>query len=223
MIQEALDALRKGEMVLLYDFDNRERETDLTMRSDRITHRDICRMRHDAGGLICTAIPYASAKKLGLPFARDVLKNCAMVEQLGDIPYDPSNNSSFSLWVNHRNTFTGITDKDRSLTVNALSQVVQNTLDGEPVVFKEQFRTPGHMPVLIAAEKLLDQRHGQTELSVAMAEMAGINPTISICEMLDDESGLALSKEEAIRYAKKYGLVFVEGSEVLEEWDNRQT
>jgi 3,4-dihydroxy 2-butanone 4-phosphate synthase len=221
MIEDALIALRKGEMVLLYDFDNRERETDLAMRSDMITHRDICCMRHDGGGLICTAIPYASAKKLGLPFARDVLKNCAMVEQLGDIPYDPSNNSSFSLWVNHRDTFTGITDRDRSLTVNALSRVVQDTIDERPVSFKEQFRTPGHMPVLIAAENLLDQRHGQTELSVAMADMAGINPAITICEMLDDETGLALSKEEAVRYAKKHGLVFVEGSEVLDWWDSR--
>ncbi|MFH0967728.1 MAG: 3,4-dihydroxy-2-butanone-4-phosphate synthase [Methanobacteriota archaeon] len=219
MIAEALAALRKGEMVLLYDFDNRERETDLAIRSDIVTHRDICLMRHDGGGLICTAIPYASAKILGLPFARDVLKNCAMVEKLGDIPYDPANNSSFSLWVNHRDTFTGITDKDRSLTVNALSRAVQDVIDEKPISFKELFRTPGHMPVLIAAEHLLDQRHGQTELSVAMADMAGINPTITICEMLDDESGLALSKEDAIRYAKKHGLVFVEGCEVLEEWD----
>lgn len=218
MIDKALQALRNGEMVLLYDFDNRERETDLAMRSDMITHRDICRMRHDGGGLICTAIPYGSAKTLGLPFAREVLRNCAMVEKIGDIPYDPSNNSSFSLWVNHRDTFTGITDKDRSLTVNSLSRVVEDVIAGKPVSFKEQFRTPGHMPILIAAEKLLDQRHGQTELSVAMAEMAGINPTITICEMLDDESGLALSKEEAIRYAQKHGLVFVEGSEVLEKW-----
>lgn len=222
MIAAALSALKKGEMVLLYDFDNRERETDLAMRSDMITHRDICRMRHDGGGLICTAIPYASAKKLGLPYARDVLKNCAMVEQLGDIPYDPTNNSSFSLWVNHRDTFTGITDNDRTLTVNALSRVVQDTIADRPVSFKEQFRTPGHMPVLIAAERLLDQRHGQTELSVAMAEMAGINPAITICEMLDDETGLALSKEKALTYAKKHGLVFVEGYEVLEDWD-RQT
>jgi len=218
MIEKALQALKNGEMVLLYDFDNRERETDLAMRSDMITYRDICRMRHDGGGLICTAIPYASAKRLGLPFARDVLKNCAMVEKIGDIPYDPSNNSSFSLWVNHRDTFTGITDKDRSLTVNAISQVVSDIIAEKPVSFKDQFRTPGHMPILIAAETLLDQRHGQTELSVALAEMAGINPAITICEMLDDESGLALSKEEAIRYAKKHGLVFVEGSDVLDEW-----
>lgn len=219
MIEKALAALRNGEMVLLYDFDNRERETDLAMRSDLITHRDICRMRHDGGGLICTAIPYTPAKTLGLPFARDVLKHCAMVERIGDIPYDPKNNSSFSLWVNHRDTFTGITDNDRSLTVNALSRVVEEVIAGNAVSFKEQFRTPGHMPILIAAEELLDQRHGQTELSVAMAQMAGINPVITICEMLDDESGRALSKEDAVRYAKKHGLVFVEGSEVLDKWE----
>jgi 3,4-dihydroxy 2-butanone 4-phosphate synthase len=97
--------------------------------------------------------------------------------------------------------------------------VVEDVISGKPVLFKEQFRTPGHMPILIAAEKLLDQRHGQTELSVAMADMAGINPAITICEMLDDETGLALSKEEAIRYAEKHGLVFVQGSEVIEQWD----
>lgn len=160
-----------------------------------------------------------AAKKLGLPFAREVLRNCAMVEQLGDIPYDPSNNSSFSLWVNHRDTFTGITDHDRTKTVNAISDVVRAVINGEPVSFKEQFRTPGHMPVLIAAEHLLSQRHGQTELSVAMAEMSGIIPSITICEMLDDESGYALSKEDAIRYAKRHDLAFIEGSEVLDRWE----
>jgi 3,4-dihydroxy 2-butanone 4-phosphate synthase len=151
-------------------------------------------MRNDAGGLICTAIPYGAAKKLGLPYARDVLRNCAMVEKLGDIPYDPSNNSSFSFWVNHRDTFTGITDRDRTKTVNALSDVVLAVMNGINVSFKDQFRTPGHMPILIAAEHLLSQRHGQTELSIALADMAGITPTITICEMLDDESGYALSK-----------------------------
>jgi 3,4-dihydroxy 2-butanone 4-phosphate synthase len=219
MIQDAFTALRQGEMVLLYDFDDRERETDFAMRSDMISARDICKMRNEAGGLICTAIPFLAAKKLGLPFARDVLRNCAMVEQLGDIPYDPSNNSSFSLWVNHRDTFTGITDRDRTKTVTAIADVVQSVLNGEPVSFKEQFRTPGHMPILIAAENLLSQRHGQTELSVAMAEMAGIVPSITICEMLDDESGYALSKEDAMRYARRHGLAFIEGSEVLERWE----
>ena len=219
MIKDAYSALRQGEMVLLYDFDDRERETDFAMRSDMITPRDICRMRNDAGGLICTAVPFQVARTLGLPFARDVLRNCAMVEKIGDIPYDPSNNSSFSLWVNHRDTFTGITDRDRTKTVTAISQAVSAVLRGEPFSFKEQFRTPGHMPILIAAENLLSQRHGQTELSVAMAEMAGIVPSITICEMLDDDSGYALSKEDAMRYARKHDLTFIEGPEVLERWE----
>lgn len=125
MNKDAYTALRQGEMVLLYDFDDRECETDLAIRSDMITSRDICQMRNEAGGLICTAIPHLAAQKLGLPFAREVLRNCAMVEKLGDIPYDPSNNSSFSLWVNHRDTFTGITDRDRTTTVNAISAIVE--------------------------------------------------------------------------------------------------
>jgi len=92
-------------------------------------------------------------------------------------------------------------------------------MNGEPSSFKEHFRTPGHMPVLIAAEHLLSQRHGQTELSIAMAEMSGIIPSITICEMLDDDSGYALSKEDAIRYAKRHDLAFIEGSEVLDRWE----
>jgi len=58
------------------------------------------------------------------------------------------------------------------------------------------------MALLRAADGLLDQRKGQTELSIAMAQMAGITPAITICEMLDDESGYALSKENARLYAR---------------------
>ena len=65
----------------------------------------------------------------------------------------------------------------------------------------------------------LNVRRGQTELSIAMAEMAGINPSVTICEMLDDESGYALSKADAKKYAKRHNLVFVEGNEVLERWE----
>jgi len=52
-----------------------------------------------------------------------------------------------------------------------------------------------------------------------MAQMAGITPAITICEMLDDESGYALSKEDAKLYARKHRLIFVEGPEVLERWE----
>jgi 3,4-dihydroxy 2-butanone 4-phosphate synthase len=100
---------------------------------------------------------------------------------------------------------------------------VKRALNGGGISFHEVFRTPGHMALLRAADGLLDQRKGQTELSVAMAEMAGITPAITICEMLDDESGYALSKADAKLYARKYKLEFVEGPEVIERWKKERS
>ncbi|MCC7567051.1 MAG: 3,4-dihydroxy-2-butanone-4-phosphate synthase, partial [Methanoregulaceae archaeon] len=81
-------------------------------------------------------------------------------------------------------------------------------------------RTPGHVALLRAADELLARRRGQTELSVALAVMAGITPAVTICEMLDDESGDALRKEDAMRYARRHGMVFVAGDEVLDAWES---
>lgn len=223
MIEKALAALRDGKFILLYDFDDREKETDFAIRSDAVTFQHILQMRKDGGGLICTAVHPVAAQRLGLPFASDALRAIAVAERQGDIPYDRKNHSSFSLWVNHRNTFTGITDRDRALTVNAIAEQVSLALNGGTVNFHEVFRTPGHMALLRAADGLLDVRRGQTELSIAMADMAGITPAVTICEMLDDENGYALSKAEAKKYAKKHGLEFVEGPEVLEQWEKEKS
>jgi 3,4-dihydroxy 2-butanone 4-phosphate synthase len=220
MLEEALAALRNGKFILLYDFDDREKETDFAIRADAVTRQHIMWMRKDGGGLICTAVHPVAAKRLGLPFARDLLSAYQGVERIGEIPYDRKNPSSFSIWVNHRNTFTGITDRDRALTINAIAEQVKAAMNGGGgSEFHRLFRSPGHVALLRAADGLLDVRHGQTELSIALAEMAGITPAVTICEMLDDETGYALPKEDAIRYAREHSLPFVEGREVLERWD----
>ncbi|HOI12682.1 MAG TPA: 3,4-dihydroxy-2-butanone-4-phosphate synthase [Methanoculleus sp.] len=222
MIDAAIEALARGEFVLLYDFDNRERETDFAIRSDAVTPAHIRQMRKDGGGLICTAVHPEAAKRLGLPFAHDVLRACSLVEKDGEVPYDPKNHSSFSLWVNHRETYTGVTDRDRALTVTAIADEVRKSLNGGGHDFAAHFRTPGHMALLRAADRLLDDRRGQTELSIALADMAEITPAVTICEMLDDETGFALSKEDAMAYAEKHGLVFIEGKDVLGRWESRR-
>ena len=219
MIDEAIAALREGKFILLYDFDDREGETDFAIRSDAVTPRHILQMRKDGGGLICTAVDPVAAERLGLPFASDALRSTQIAEREGEIPYDRKNHSSFSLWVNHKNTFTGITDRDRALTITQVAEQVKKSLNGGGAHFSEHFRTPGHCALLRAADGLLNVRRGQTELSIAMAEMAGITPSVTICEMLDDESGYALSKADAKKYAKRHNLVFIEGNEVLERWE----
>ncbi len=221
-LNETLDAIRKGKMILLYDADDREGETDLVIPAISITPADVARMRRDGGGLICVAIHSSAAEKLGLPFISDVLRSVSLngnkalrtlVEKKGDIPYD--SRSSFSLWVNHRNTFTGITDNDRALTIKKIGETVQRVLNGEMIDFGEEFRSPGHVAILRAASGLLNERRGQTELSIELALKTGINPSMVVCEMLDEKTGKALSKDDARKYSIKYGMPFIEGKNIL--------
>jgi 3,4-dihydroxy 2-butanone 4-phosphate synthase len=202
-LEKALDAIKQGKMILLFDDDNREGK--------------------DGGGLICVAIQSEAAEKLGLPFISDILRSVSLdghrslqtvVEKTGDISYD--SRSSFSLWVNHRETFTGIPDNDRTLTINKIGEIVRDVLDGKKIDFGSEFRSPGHVALLRAASGLLDERRGQTELSIQLALMAGINPSMVVCEMLDENTGKALSKEDAIKYSKSYNIPFLEGKNIIE-------
>lgn len=223
MIEKAMEAIRSGKFILLYDFDSREGETDFAIRADAVTPEHIRTMRKDGGGLICTAVHPLAAQRLGLPFAHEILNGCNAVERLGEVPYDPKNRSSFSLWVNHRDTFTGITDRDRTLTVNSIAEQVRKSMNGGGADFPRHFRTPGHVAILRAADRLLDQRWGQTELSIVLAEAAGVTPAMVICEMLDDETGFALSRKDAEEYARKHGIVFVDGAHVMDWWKERKS
>ena len=95
-------------------------------------------------------------------------------------------------------------------------------MKGEDVSFGSEFRTPGHVALLRAADRLVHDRKGQTELSIAIAKMADVVPAMVVCEMLDDSNGRALSKEDAKEYAKLHGLVFLEGKEIVdayEQWE----
>lgn len=222
-IQRALADLRKGKPVLLYDADDRERETDLIRAATRTRPADVARFRRDGGGLICVAVHPGAAERLHLPFMTDVLQKAAgngfaHLRKVSDLrlPYDAR--SSFSLWVNHRDTFTGVTDEDRSRTIRELARAVDDALRGRPVDFGERFRSPGHVSICRAAEGLLERRQGQTELSVALALMASIPPAMVMCEMMDAKTGKALSKARAREYGRRRGLVHLEGEEVLEAY-----
>ncbi len=223
-IQKALEAAREGKMFFIYDSDSREGETDFVIPARAITPDDVRWMRRDGGGLICVSIGPKASRKLGLPFISDLIHEATeehpeisnIVEKGGDLAYDTR--SSFSLWVNHRNTRTGIPDNDRALTINELSRIVDRTLSEDKVDLGSQFRTPGHVALLRAADGLVNDRMGQTELSIAIAQMAGITPAMVVCEMLDDRTGLALSREDAKEYAFLHDLIFLEGQEITKAY-----
>ncbi len=83
--------------------------------------------------------------------------------------------------------------------------------------FATEFRSPGHVPVLNAAEPLLAGRRGHTELTTALTVMAGLTPSATICEMMGDDDR-ARTRNDAKAYARDHNLVFLEGQDVVQAW-----
>ena len=223
-VENAIDALKRGEMICVYDGDGREEETDLLIAGQFAKPEDIMRLRKDGGGLVCMAVHPEVAGNLGIPFITDVWEHAkdkyGVFGELvaNDIPYDEK--STFSITINHRKTFTGITDNDRSLTIREFTKIAEGSLNGgDPKDFGKNFRSPGHIVMLRAADGLLKNRKGHTELSVTLAEQAGLVPIAVICEMMGDD-GNSLSIKDAEAYAKKHNLVFIEGQQIIEHFEN---
>jgi len=124
---------------------------------------------------------------------------------------------SFSIAVNHRDTFTGITDTDRALTISKMAAVCNNIDTSGVEEFATCFRSPGHVPILIASQGLLRERIGHTELCIYLAQLAGLVHAVTICEMLDSETYRSLSVTKAEKYAEENNLCILD-AELLKRY-----
>ena len=222
---KALQDLKAGRFVLIYDADGMEEETDMCIASQFVGPEAVRAMRKDAGGWICTTIPPKMLNTLDLPTLADLfikgVKEFPSVKGIvpDRLPYDRK--SSFSLTISHRKTYTGVTDIDRALTITGFAEFAEEAIrkgNGWAIeTFAREFHAPGHVALLKPSVPLLVSRMGHTELTTAMAVMAGLIPSATICEMLGDD-GKALSKAEAKKYAEAHNLAFLEGREILEAW-----
>ncbi len=224
-VTDAIKALQTGNFILIYDADGREEETDLVIASEFVTPDSIRVLRKDGGGLICTTMDYQTRQKLGLPYLSEVFYEMGNKFEVlhglipNDIPYDEI--SSFSVTINHRNTFTGITDCDRALTISEFAKLTFEANKCEngyaQKLFGQRFRAPGHVHLLNSSKDLFKTRKGHTELATAIVIMSELIPSATICEMMGDDCR-ALSKLDAKKYADEHGLIFLEGFEIIEAW-----
>ncbi len=223
-VAPALEALTLGEPVLVFDAPDREGETDLLFLSESATPELVRLARKDAGGLICTAISDELRSRLALPFFSDLLAlaraEYPSVAGLAEKPrYD--RRSAFGITINHRATFTGVPDNDRSLTIRTVGAIARAapTLSDEALQgrFREAFVSPGHVQLLYAAPGLFLERKGHTELAISLARMAGLSESVTVCEMLGDSGG-ARAPAAARAYAEEHGFPFLEGRTIVEAW-----
>jgi 3,4-dihydroxy 2-butanone 4-phosphate synthase len=217
-LAEAIAALKAGRFVLVHDDKGRENEIDMVVAAEHVKPHHVATMRNDAGGLICLAVANEVTAKLGLVYMHDMIADMGKVNPVfsklteGKAAY--GDKPSFSISVNHRSTYTGITDHDRALTISKMAEICKEIDSAGVEEFAKDFRAPGHVPILIASKRLLHDRMGHTELCVYLAKLTGIVPAVAICEMMDSATHRALTIEAAQEYASKFNIPLIDASEL---------
>ena len=194
-VEEAIEDIKQGKMVVVVDDPNRENEGDLVIAAEKVTPEAINFMAKYGRGLICLALPEERCDQLGF-------------EPMTPRPTDPKE-TAFCVSVDAHPKFgttTGISAYDRAITIKrAVSP------DAKP----EDFVKPGHVFPLRARKGGVLKRSGHTEAAVDLARLAGLYPAGVICEIMD-EDGTMMRLPKLLDYAKRHGLKVISIADLIE-------
>ncbi|CEK38650.1 bifunctional 3,4-dihydroxy-2-butanone-4-phosphate synthase/GTP cyclohydrolase II [Paraclostridium sordellii] len=183
-IEEALEDIKEGKIVIVVDDEDRENEGDLLMAAECVTPEAINFMATYGRGLICMPIDEEKAKVLNLH---------PMVENNTD-----NHETAFTVSIDHINTTTGISAYERAFTIQKVLK------DSEPL----DFRRPGHIFPLIAKSGGVLKRVGHTEAAVDLSRLVGLEPAGVICEIMSKDGTMARTTE-LMEFAKKHNLKII--------------
>lgn len=187
-IEEALQDLKEGKMIIIVDDEDRENEGDLCIAAEKVTPEAINFMAKYGRGLICLALTEEQVEKLKLPMM---------------VPEDQSNalhGTAFTVSIDARyGVTTGISAHDRAKTI--LTAIAD---DAKP----EDLVRPGHVFPLKARRGGVLVRAGHTEASVDLARLAGLKPAAVICEIMRDDGSMARLPDLEV-FAKEHGLKII--------------
>ena len=191
-IDEALEDLRNGKIIVVSDDEDRENEGDLICAAEFATTENINFMATYAKGLICMPMSKEITNKLNLN--QMVTKNT------------DNHETAFTVSIDHVETTTGISAVERSIT--ALKVIDENA---KP----EDFRRPGHMFPLLAKEGGVLVRMGHTEATVDLMRLAGLKECGLCCEIMRDDGDM-MRRDDLIDFAKKHNLKMITVSDLID-------
>jgi 3,4-dihydroxy 2-butanone 4-phosphate synthase/GTP cyclohydrolase II len=191
-IEAAAEELRQGRFVVIVDDEDRENEGDLVLSAEKVTPEKINFMAKEGRGLICLALTGERCDELELPL---------MVEE------NTSNfGTAFTVSIEARGrTTTGISAADRAATVLAAI---------DPKTRPSDLLRPGHMFPLRAQAGGVLKRAGQTEASVDLARIAGLNPSAALCEIMNEDGTMARVPDLAT-FCQRHGLAMVTVADLI--------
>lgn len=184
-VDEALEALRSGKVILVTDDEDRENEGDLICAAEFATTANVNFMATYAKGLICTPMSSEIARRLNLP---------QMVSENTD-----NHCTAFTVSIDHIDTTTGISAEERGYTCRSLVN---------PRTKPEDLRRPGHVFPLVARKGGVLTRNGHTEATVDLCRLAGLAECGLCCEVMR-EDGTMMRTAELQKMAQEYGLCMI--------------
>ncbi|WP_379129052.1 bifunctional 3,4-dihydroxy-2-butanone-4-phosphate synthase/GTP cyclohydrolase II [Paenibacillus sp. sgz500958] len=184
-IEEAIYDLMRGKVIIVVDDEDRENEGDFIALAEKATPEVINFMITQGRGLVCLPITAERAEELDLK---------PMVSQNTDF-----HGTAFTVSIDHKDTTTGISAGERSMTVKAIM---------DPNAKPSDFRRPGHMFPLVAKKGGVLRRSGHTEAAVDLARMCGAYPASVICEIIKEDGSMA-RLPDLIEIAKKHDLKLI--------------
>lgn len=184
-IEEALEDLRNGKIIIVTDDDDRENEGDFICAAEFATTENVNFMAVHGKGLICMPMSEKLIRKLSIP---------QMVMENTD-----NHATAFTVSIDHIDTTTGISAQERSVTA---IKCVED--DAKP----EDFRRPGHMFPLLAKEHGVLERNGHTEATVDLVKLAGLKECGLCCEIMR-EDGTMMRTPELIQLAETHNMKFI--------------
>jgi len=197
-VEEAVEELRAGRILIVTDNEDRENEGDFIMAAEKVTPQAVNFIITVGRGLLCQAITLQRAWELNLPF---------MVNDNTSV-----HTTAFTVSVDAKaGTTTGISAFDRARTIHVLI---------DPATRQEDLLRPGHIFPLIAREGGLLTRKGHTEATVDLCRLAGLYPSGILCEILDEDGHMA-RLPKLVQIAEQYRLKIITVERIFNWITNR--
>ena len=191
-VDQAIEEIKQGKMVIVVDDEERENEGDLTLAAELCTPEDVAFIRRYASGVVCVPMTAERLEQLDIP--QMVARNEA---RLG---------TAFTVSVDAREGITtGISAADRARTIRILADPTSTAMD---------LVKPGHVFPLQAREGGVLVRAGQTEAGVDLCKLAGLQPVAVICEITNPDGSMA-RVPELKRFARRHGLHMITVKELI--------
>ncbi len=192
-VVDAINAIRKGEFVIVVDDTHRENEGDLIIAAEKITPEQMAFLVRHTSGVVCVSLPGERLDALALPL---------MVQDNTE-----SHRTAFTITVDYlHGTSTGISAADRAASLRALA---------DPRAVADDFARPGHIFPLRVREGGVLVRPGHTEAAHDLVALAGLNPGGVLCEIVRDDGSMA-RRPDLLRFARQHDLPIITIAQLIE-------